>query len=56
MSMTTDKREIMKYRNDSGQTHDTLYYTETLRHRLAALPFPLIGLIILLMGIAKYFG
>jgi len=45
-----------KYRDGSVQKSYLIHSAETVGTRLASLPFPLIVLIILLMGIAKYFG
>ncbi|HZS46819.1 MAG TPA: hypothetical protein VFC63_17230 [Blastocatellia bacterium] len=46
----------MKYRNNAERSSEVVCATDTFKTRLAALPFPLIALIILLMCIAKYFG
>ena len=45
-----------KYRDASVQKSYFIHSAETLGTRVASLPFPLIVLIVLLMGIAKYFG
>ena len=45
-----------KYRDGSAQKSYFIHSAETLGTRIASLPFPLIVLIVLLMGIAKYFG
>jgi len=45
-----------KDREASAQKSYFIHSAETLGTRFASLPFPLIVLIVLLMGIAKYFG
>jgi len=46
----------MRSRNNLSAVSQAIEQGDNYRARVAALPFPLIALIILLMVIAKYFG